>query len=114
MGADAVSASTNTNISSTTRDCALRSVVDEVFLGMPLLAKLYLRQQMSWTGGTNITRPIKIANMDSVYQAYSPGEQLTSGRVATLTKPWFTWGYTQVPSTYTLEEYLQNGGDDMK
>jgi len=114
MASDAVTASTNANISATTRDFFLDTVVDEVFMKMPLLAKLLLRDQVTWKGGTNITRPVSTDELDSLAQSYTVGEPMTAGRKAPLTKPWFTWKYFQVPIVYTLDEFIQNGGEDMQ
>jgi hypothetical protein len=110
MAADAITPSANANISATTRDFWLRTVVDQVFLKMPLYARLLMADKVSWKGGQHITAPVDTAEWDDLMQDYTAGEGMTSGRAATLTKPWFNWKMAQMPVSYNVDEYLQNGG----
>jgi len=106
----ATETSSNANIQSTTRRLFLKTVKSQVFMKMPLYARLLLAKKITWKGGQFITRPVDKAEMDDVTQEYLAGAQLTQGRKTLLETPYFHWKYAQTPVSYNVEEELQNGG----
>lgn len=102
--------SSNSNIQATTRELFLRTIKSQVFMKMPLYARLLLAKKVSWEGGRYISAPVDMAEMDSLTQAYLPAERLTTGRKTMLDTPYFHWKYSQTPSVYDVEEELQNAG----
>jgi len=106
----AYEASTNANIQATTRELFIRTVKSQVFMKMPLMARLLLAKRMNWEGGRYITQPVDKAEMDDLSQAYYAGERLRTGRKTLLETPYFHWKYNQTPVAYNVEEELQNGG----
>lgn len=104
--------SANMNLQVSTRELFIKSVVAQVILRMPLLARLFMAKKVTWTGGRYITRPVDKAEMDEMVQSYLPGDKLTTGRKTMLDNPYFRWKYVQCPVTYDVEEELQNNGGE--
>ncbi len=100
----------NTNLESSTRDLFLRTVVNQVFLAMPLQARLLDARQIVWNGGLKIKSPIVTAEMDDLAQSYTANEGLTAETKTMLSTAEFNWKHFQVPVQYGLDEELQNGG----
>lgn len=106
----ATEASTNANIQATTRELFLRTIAPQVFMKMPLYARLLLAKKINWEGGRYISRPVDKAEMDDLSQSYLAGERLTAARKTLLDTPYFHWKYNQTPVAYDVEEELQNSG----
>lgn len=100
----------NTNITNSTRDTWLRTVVQEVFLRLPLLAILMEHRRITWRGGKSITKTVVKDDMESLAQSYTVNEGLTGGTKTILAKPQFYWKYFQLPIEYGIEEEIQNHG----
>jgi len=109
-GSSAITESTNANISATTRDMWIKTRRSAIYMKMPMLAKLLMRQRVTWSAGDKITRPIEFAEMDSLGQSYTVNEAMTSGTVTTMTKPWFSRKRFQLPLKYTVDEWEANVG----
>lgn len=114
LAANAISFPTeaNSNLQASTRELWIRTIKSQVFMKMPLLARLLLSRRVSWKGGKFITRPVDKAEMDDQAQAYLPSEPLTTGRKTMLETPYANWKYLQVPVVYDVEEELQNDGGE--
>ena len=103
-------ASTNANIQATTRALWKKTVVSQVLMKMPLLARLLLAKKVTWPGGKYITGPVDKDEMDDLGQAYFPNEPMTVGKKSLLESPYFHWKYFQVPVTYDISERIENSG----
>lgn len=101
-----------TNLSASTRELWLRTMVDEVFLALPLTAMLMEHRRVTFKGGTYITKTVTMDTMTSLAQDYIANEPLEGGSKTVLGKPKFGWKMFQIPLEYTVEEELQNQGAD--
>lgn len=102
---------TSANLQATTAGIFNKSVAKQVFMKMPLLARLLMANQIKKKGGRYIAQPVDKAEMDDLGQFYSLNEKMTSGRKTMLDNPYFLWKNCQVPVAYDLDEYLQNKGE---
>jgi len=102
----------NENLSSTTKKMWVENTISQVIFKMPMMAKMYETGgvKKEWDGGTMITRPTKIARMESLAQSFDMNDQLTGGRVSMLKTPSFQWKDNQVPLVYTRREATMNSG----
>lgn len=97
------------NLSVATRELFTKTKKAGILGKIGLFTRLLMDRRVNWEGGTKITAPVDVADMDSLGQDYKPGEPMTSGTKTLLAKPAFEWKYTQVPVVITAEEKLQNG-----
>ena len=105
-------ASAASNIAAATRELWLRTVVDEVFLRLPLVAMMIEHRQVAFRGGTKITQTVTKDDLESEAQSYATNEGLTAGSKTILDKPAFGWKKFQVPIRYTVDEELENQDAD--
>ena len=87
------------------------TVVRQVFMKTPLLAKLILRRRVSWRGGLRFEQPVSIAELDDLAQSYVAREALTSGEKDYLGKLRWGWKRFQVPLKLTIDDIEQNYGE---
>lgn len=104
----------NNNLAVATQSKIIRSVKQQVFMKMPLLARLLMANRLTWDGGTSIKHPVDYDEIDDLAQTYVPNDALTTGRDTFLDRPWFELRYVQIPIVYDIEEKLMNmsGGSD--
>lgn len=101
-----------TNLSASTRELWLRTMVDEVFMALPLTAMLMEHRRISFKGGTKIKKTVTKATMTSLAQNYSSNEPLEGGNSTILGAPEFGWKKFQIPLEYGVDEELQNKDAD--
>jgi len=96
------------DLTETTRELFIRSLVDAVHMRTPVLEDLQRRRQISFSGGTAIERLVSYDNLDDLMQVYEPNDALTDGKKNILATPSFTHRYGQLPLRYNVEEKLKN------
>lgn len=101
-----------TDLDLATRELFERTLVDQVFYGLPFLEELQRRRQITYTGGKYIERLVDTAEIDDQGQDYTANEPLTDAKTNTLEKPRFQWKRSQLPLRYDVDEELQNVGAD--
>lgn len=102
-------AAETTNIDSTTLDLWKKSVINQVFMRVPLVARL-IAQKRVFIGGKALKAPVSMDTLESVAQEYTPNQALTNQDKTILNAPSFGWKYFQVPLQYSITERLQNNG----
>lgn len=104
------------DLSNTTRELFVRSLVDQVFYKMPFLEELQRRRQITFTGGKYIERLVDTDEIDDQGQDYTENEPLEDSKTDTLEKPRFYWKNAQLPLRYGVEEECQNldAADDIQ
>lgn len=103
-------AAETTNINSTTLDLWKKSVVPQVFMKIPMVARM-LAQKRVFIGGKALKAPVSMDTLESVAQEYTPNQALTNQDKTILHAPEFGWKYFQVPLQYDITEKLQNNGE---
>jgi len=98
------------DINTVTRELFIRSVENEVFLQLALLAILKEHNQVSFRGGSKIQKPVRMAKGTALTQSYTVNDPLAGGRLNVLEKPEFTIKYNQTPIEYTVEDVVLNDG----
>lgn len=97
-----------TDLSASTRELHVRSLVNQVFYKLPVLEELQRRNQITYTGGKYIDRLVDTAEIDDQGQDYTANEPMTDAKTDTLEKPLFYWKKSQLPLRYDVDEELQN------
>jgi len=108
MAVTSLPTSTNANINATTKDFWIRSAKDQIFMRMPVLARMVLDKRVVWKGGKSITRPVVKAEMDELSQSYIANQQMTAHKKTMLDTPYFLWKYNQTPLSYDVKEWTEN------
>ena len=110
MSANTITASSNDNLESTTRELWLETVVDQVLLKSAVIGKLLDRGRDVWKAGKVITKTIDTAETDETSQFYTVGEGMTATRKTTLDRAYFDRKYLQTPVVMDVNESLDNDG----
>lgn len=99
-----------TNVEMATRDAFRRTVVNEIFLALPLVAMLMEHRRVNFSGKA-ITGVVYKTALNGLAQSYGGSTVPLSGGSATIfAKPSWGWKYFQVPVEYGVEEEVQNTG----
>jgi len=99
------------NIASSTREMWEASVKDQIYMALPLTAMLFEHKREK-VSGTKIQHTVGIDTHESLYQAYSVNDPLTSGDKTILALANWLWKKSQVPVEYNADEEIQNQGAD--
>ena len=94
-------AAETTNINSTTLDLWKKSVVPQVFMKIPLVARM-LAQKRVFIGGKELKAPVSMDTLEDVAQEYTPNQALTNQDKTILNAPAFGWKYFQIPLQYSI------------
>jgi len=97
-----------TDLEKATRELFVRSYVDQIHMGTPLVEELQRRHQVTHKAGKYIERLIDTDDTDDLVQFYNVNDSLTDDRKETLEKPRFTWRKAQMPIRWDADEVLEN------
>ncbi len=97
------------NINSTTIDLWRKTIVPQVLVKIPLLARMLMKKQITM-GGKAVVFPAEYGTYNGIAQAYTPNETLQNQDVTLFKAPKFDWKYFQVPVQYGIDEKIKNAG----
>ncbi len=100
------------DLSIATRELWNRTVVDQIYMATPFVDDLVQRKKVTFSGGTEIKRPMVRDTMEDLMQVYDVMTPLTDGKKDMLETASFTYRMGQLPLRYHVDEYLQNIGAD--
>ena len=96
-----------TNLYNLTRDLIEKSLTNEVYLRTAFLDELNKRKRIT-AGGRTLQFPVIKDTMQSLAQAYSMKEPLTSSQKSITETASFNWKYVQLPIEYDGDVEIQN------
>jgi len=96
------------DLSKATRELFVRSLVNQVYMQTPFVEDLQRRNQITYSGGTDVKRLIDTGEIDDIMQEYTANTALQDQKKTTLAKPSFTMKLAQLPLRYDVDEQLQN------
>ncbi len=98
-----------TNLTATTREAWDKTVLREVWFKLILVNKLIERQQVL-KAGTKVKHTGQFAEMDSLFQEYSPNDPLTGGKKTVLKTVEWSPKNSQVPVEISGDDWHKNQG----
>jgi hypothetical protein len=103
--------SATSNIEASTRELWLRTLEDEIFMALPVLAILEEHKKRE-VSGKKLRKTVITDTALSLGQSYNANDTLTDGERTVLDYAEWSWAKWQVPVKYTVDEEIENQGAD--